>query len=73
MHPDFALRRLADRVRPHEDELPTVGTSLTAVERRLARAFPTVAPIFNTTLARNDTASCTGIPGFVTGEIRSEI
>ena len=40
MHPDFALRRLADRVRPHEDELPTVGTHLTAIERRLKQAFP---------------------------------
>jgi hypothetical protein len=40
MHPDFAFRRLADRVRPHEDELPAIGTHLTAIERRLAQAFP---------------------------------
>jgi Second Messenger Oligonucleotide or Dinucleotide Synthetase domain len=40
MHPDFALRRLADRVRPREDELPAVRAHLIAIERRLAQAFP---------------------------------
>jgi len=40
MHPDFALRRLASRVRPHEDEMSAVRAHLAAVERRLAQAFP---------------------------------
>src|SRR6266404_4835079 len=40
MHPDFALRRLANRVRPHEDEMPAVRAHLAAVERRLTKAFP---------------------------------
>jgi hypothetical protein len=40
MHPNFALRRLAIRVRPHEGEMSAVRAHLTAIERRLAQAYP---------------------------------
>ncbi|HEX9382657.1 MAG TPA: nucleotidyltransferase [Gemmatimonadaceae bacterium] len=40
MHPNFALRRLALGMRPHDDEMPAVRAHLAAIERRLAQAFP---------------------------------
>lgn len=40
MNPNLALRRLADRVRPHDVELQAIQPHLIIIERQLARAFP---------------------------------
>jgi hypothetical protein len=40
MHPNFALRRLVDCVRPHEGEIQAVRDRFGAVQIGLARAFP---------------------------------
>jgi Second Messenger Oligonucleotide or Dinucleotide Synthetase domain len=40
MNPNLALRRLADRVRPHDVEMQAIRPHLIIIERKLARAFP---------------------------------
>jgi hypothetical protein len=40
MHPNFALRRLIDCVRPHEGEIHALRGRFGEVQRGLARAFP---------------------------------